>query len=93
MAGSFSFMVGYVGELRQALVHDTDTKQSILAAPVASRSAKMFYYLQQSLQKFDRGMELVRSTSMRQGQLLVGMSACGSCTIPSLLLPAWKPLQ
>ena len=62
----------YVGELRQALVHDTDIKQSILAAPVASRSAKLFYYLQQSLQKFDRGMELVRSTSMRQGQ-----AACG----------------
>ena len=62
----------YVGELRQALVHDTDIKQSVLAAPVASRSAKLFYYLQQSLQKFDRGMELVRSTSMRQGQ-----AACG----------------
>ena len=62
----------YVGELRQALVHGTDIKQSALAAPVASRSAKLFYYLQQSLQKFDRGMELVRSTSMRQGQ-----AACG----------------
>ena len=53
-------------------MHGTDIKQSALAAPVASRSAKLFYYLQQSLQKFDRGMELVRSTSMCQRQ-----AACG----------------
>ena len=53
-------------------VHGTDIKQTVLSAPVASRSAKLFYYLQQSLQKFDRGMELVRSTSMRQRQ-----AACG----------------
>ena len=62
----------YVNELRQAMTHDREIKQSDVAVPVASRSARLFYYLQQSLQKFERGMELVRSTSMRQGQ-----AACG----------------
>ena len=62
----------YVNELRQAMTHDREIKQSDMAVPVASRSARLFYYLQQSLQKFERGMELVRSTSMRQGQ-----AACG----------------
>ncbi|CAE7837055.1 unnamed protein product [Symbiodinium sp. CCMP2592] len=62
----------YVNELRQAMVHHREIKQSEMSAPVASRSARLFYYLQQSLQKFERGMELVRSTSMRQAQ-----AACG----------------
>ncbi|CAE7039615.1 unnamed protein product [Symbiodinium sp. CCMP2592] len=62
----------YVNELRQAMVHNREIKQSEMSAPVASRSARLFYYLQQSLQKFERGMELVRSTSMRQAQ-----AACG----------------
>ena len=62
----------YVNELRQAMTHDREIKQSDMAVPVASRSARLFHYLQQSLQKFERGMELVRSTSMRQGQ-----AACG----------------
>ena len=62
----------YVNELRQAMTHDREIKQSEMAVPVASRSARLFYYLQQSLQKFERGMELVRSTSMRQAQ-----AACG----------------
>eukprot|EP00439_Symbiodinium_sp_Y106_P004802 s8817_g1.t1 len=62
----------YVNELRQAMVHHKEIKQSEMSAPVASRSARLFYYLQQSLQKFERGMELVRSTSMRQAQ-----AACG----------------
>ena len=62
----------YVNELHQAMTHDREIKQSEMAVPVASRSARLFYYLQQSLQKFERGMELVRSTSMRQAQ-----AACG----------------
>ena len=62
----------YVNELRQAMVHHKEIKQSEMSAPVVSRSARLFYYLQQSLQKFERGMELVRSTSMRQAQ-----AACG----------------
>ena len=62
----------YVNELRQAMTHDREIKQSDMAVPVASRSARLFYNLRQSLQKFERGMELVRSTSMRQAQ-----AACG----------------
>ena len=53
----------YVNELHQAMVHDREIKQSKMTVPVASRSARLFYYLQQSLQKFERGMELVRSPS------------------------------
>ena len=62
----------YVTELREAILLDREIRQTALPAQVASRSARLYYYLQQSLQKFDRGMELVRSTSMRQGQ-----AACG----------------
>ena len=62
----------YVGELRESLTFFRKIKQAELKAPVAARSARLFYYLQQSLQRFDRGMELIRSTSMRQGQ-----AACG----------------
>ncbi|CAE7356130.1 GIP [Symbiodinium sp. CCMP2592] len=65
----------YVNELRQAMVHHREIKQSEMSAPVASRSARLFYYLQQSLQKFERGMELVRSTSMRQAQAACGYEA------------------
>ena len=62
----------YVTELREAILLEREIRQTALPAQVASRSARLYYYLQQSLQKFDRGMELVRSTSMRQGQ-----AACG----------------
>ena len=62
----------YVGELRESLTFPREIKQAELKGFVAARSARLFYYLQQSLQRFDRGMELIRSTSMRQGQ-----AACG----------------
>ena len=37
----------------------------VSGGPTWNASARLFYDLQQSLQKFERGMELVRSTSMR----------------------------
>ena len=37
--------------------HHKEIKQSEMSASVASRSARLFYNLQQSLQKFERGME------------------------------------
>ena len=50
----------------------SEIKQVELNAETAARSSKLFYYLTQSLAKWDRGLELLRSCSKRQGQ-----SACG----------------
>ncbi|CAE7265621.1 unnamed protein product [Symbiodinium sp. CCMP2592] len=46
--------------------------QADLNPETAARSSKLFYYLTQSLAKWERGSELLRSCSKRQGQ-----SACG----------------
>ncbi|CAE7038329.1 unnamed protein product, partial [Symbiodinium sp. CCMP2592] len=46
--------------------------QADLNPETAARSSKLFYYLTQSLAKWERGSELLRSCSRRQGQ-----SACG----------------
>ncbi len=62
----------YVSEFRLALRHDQEISQVKLAKDVAARSSKLFYYLGQSLAKWERGLELLRSVSKRQG-----MSAAG----------------
>ncbi|CAE7695720.1 unnamed protein product [Symbiodinium pilosum] len=62
----------YVNEFRLALRHPHEIVQAKLAKDVAARSAKLFYYLGQSLAKWERGLELLRSVSKRQD-----MSAAG----------------
>ena len=46
--------------------------QKNLAMPIATRSARLYYCLTQSLSAYNRGMEILRSTSTRQDQ-----AACG----------------
>ena len=62
----------FVRELQLCIPVKGEIKQVDLNAETAARSSKLFYYLTQSLAKWDRGLELLRSCSKRQGQ-----SACG----------------
>ena len=62
----------FVRELQLCVPVKSEIKQVDLNAETAARSSKLFYYLTQSLAKWDRGLELLRSCSKRQGQ-----SACG----------------
>ena len=62
----------FVRELQLCIPVKSEIKQVDLNAETAARSSKLFYYLTQSLAKWDRGLELLRSCSKRQGQ-----SACG----------------
>ena len=57
----------YVNELKLCRGYATEINQSPLAPAIVARSAKVFYYLQQCFAKWDRGMELLRSVSKRQG--------------------------
>ena len=50
----------------------TEILQASLNHETAARSSKLFYYLTQSLAKWERGIELLKSCSKRQAQ-----SACG----------------
>ena len=62
----------FVRELKLCVPVKAEIKQIDLNAEIAARSSKLFYYLTQSLAKWERGIELLRSCSKRQGQ-----SACG----------------
>ena len=62
----------FVRELQLCIPVKSEIKQVDLNVETAARSSKLFYYLTQSLAKWDRGLELLRSCSKRQGQ-----SACG----------------
>ena len=62
----------YVRELQFCIKTKHKIDQSSLAADVAARSAKLFYYLTQSLAKWERGLELLRSCSKRQAQSATG---------------------
>ena len=62
----------FVRELQLCIPVKSEIKQVDLNSETAARSSKLFYYLTQSLAKWDRGLELLRSCSKRQGQ-----SACG----------------
>ena len=62
----------YVRELQFCIKTKHEIDQSSLAADVAARSAKLFYYLTQSLAKWERGLELLRSCSKRQAQSATG---------------------
>ena len=61
----------YVRELQFCIKTKHEIDQSSLAADVAARSAKLFY-LTQSLAKWERGLELLRSCSKRQAQSATG---------------------
>ena len=58
--------------VRERIPVKSEIKQVDLNSETAARSFKLFYYLTQSLAKWNRGLELLRSCSKRQGQ-----SACG----------------
>ena len=62
----------YVNELKLCRGYATEINQSTLAPATAARSAKVFYYLQQCFAKWDRGLELLRSVSKRQGSTAAG---------------------
>ena len=62
----------FVRELQLCVPVKTEIVQTKLPSDTAARSSKLFYYLTQSLAKWERGLELLRSCSKRQG-----MSACG----------------
>ncbi|OLP75775.1 hypothetical protein AK812_SmicGene44377 [Symbiodinium microadriaticum] len=62
----------YVRELQFCVKTKHEIEQASLAADVAARSAKLFYYLTQSLAKWERGLELLRSCSKRQSQSATG---------------------
>ena len=62
----------FVRELQLCIPVKTEIEQVILNPETAARSAKLFYYLKQSLSKWERGLEIIRSCSKRQGQ-----STCG----------------
>ena len=62
----------YVRELQFCIKTKHEIDQSSLGADVAARSAKLFYYLTQSLAKWERGLELLRSCSKRQAQSATG---------------------
>ena len=77
----------FVRELQLCVPVKAEIKQIDLNAETAARSSKLFYYLTQSLAKWERGIELLRSCSKRQGQ-----SACGYEVIhpPEILKLALK---
>ncbi|CAE7458441.1 GIP, partial [Symbiodinium microadriaticum] len=62
----------YVRELQFCVKTKHEIDQASLAANVAARSAKLFYYLTQSLAKWEKGLELLRSCSKRQSQSATG---------------------
>ena len=62
----------YVSEMRHCLKHPNVIEQAKLQSPVAARSAKLFYYLGQCLAKWERGLDLLRSVSKRQGLSAAG---------------------
>ena len=62
----------YVSEMGHCLKHPNVIEQAKLQSPVAARSAKLFYYLGQCLAKWERGLELLRSVSKRQGLSAAG---------------------
>ena len=62
----------FVPELRQCLFVPNEIQQVSLPSDTAGRSAKLFYLLQQALAKWDRGLEILRSVSTRQGNAAAG---------------------
>ena len=62
----------FVRELQLCIPVKTEILQASLNPETAARSSKLFYYLTQSLAKWERGIELLKSCSKRQAQ-----SACG----------------
>ena len=62
----------FVGELRQCLFVPNEIQQVTLPSDTAGRSARLFYLLQQALAKWDRGLEILRSVSTRQGNAAAG---------------------
>ena len=65
----------YVNELRLCISVKDEIRQDRLPPDTAARSAKLFYLLSQSLAKWERGLELLRSCSKRQGMSATGYEA------------------
>ena len=62
----------FVRELQLCIPVKTEILRASLNPETAAWSSKLFYYLTQSLAKWERGIELLKSCSKRQAQ-----SACG----------------
>ena len=71
----------FVRELQLCVPVKAEIVQTKLPSDTAARSSKLFYYLTQSLAKWERGLELLRSCSKRQG-----MSACGYEVVRTITL-------
>ena len=71
----------FVRELQLCVPVKTEILQTKLPLDTAARSSKLFYYLTPSLAKWERGLELPRSCSKRQG-----MSACGYEVVRTITL-------
>ena len=69
----------YVNELRLCISVKDEIRQDRLPPDTAARSAKLFYLLSQSLAKWERGLELLRSCSKRQSMSATGYEAV--CTL------------
>ena len=65
----------HVNELRLCIGVKDEIQQDRLPADTAARSAKLFYLLSQSLAKWERGLELLRSCSKRQNMSATGYEA------------------
>ena len=65
----------YVNNLRLCIGVKDEIQQDRLPADTAARSAKLFYLLSQSLAKWERGLELLRSCSKRQNMSATGYEA------------------
>ena len=65
----------YVNELRLCISVKDEIRQDRLPPDTAARSAKLFYLLSQSLAKWERGLELLRSCSKRQSMSATGYEA------------------
>ena len=65
----------YVNEIRLCVGVKDEIRQDLLPPDTAARSAKLFYLLSQSLAKWERGLELLRSCSKRQSMSATGYEA------------------
>ena len=62
----------YANEIRLCISVKDEIRQDLLPPDTAARSAKLFYLLSQSLAKWERGLELLRSCSKRQSMSATG---------------------
>ena len=78
----------FVRELQLCVPVKTEILQTKLPSDTAARSSNLFYYLTQSLAKWERGLELLRSCSKRQG-----ISACGNEVVRTIIECFWSIMR